>query len=182
MGVAMQLVDVLDRNQPFQSIFIVNQQKFLDLIFRQNPISFLQARIRRCRDQVVLGHDLLDPQVVGFEEAKVPAREDSPQVAADRDRHAGDVVAAHDLACFADGGVRRQGDRVDDDAVLRSLDLVDLAGLLLDRHVLVNDAEAPFLRQRDRQLGLGDACPSARRGSGMLRPIRAVSCDRVSTW
>ncbi len=51
---------------------------------------------------------------------------------------------------------RRQRDRVDDDPVLRPLDLVDLAGLLVDRHVLVDDAEAPLLRQSDGQLGLGD--------------------------
>jgi hypothetical protein len=32
--VPVQLVDVLDRDQAFQSVFIVNQQKLLDLIFR----------------------------------------------------------------------------------------------------------------------------------------------------
>ena len=30
----MQLVDVLDRDEALQSIFIVHQQKFLNLIFR----------------------------------------------------------------------------------------------------------------------------------------------------
>ena len=156
MGIAVQLVDVLDRDQPFQSIFIVNQQKFLDLIFRQNPISFLEAGVGRGGDQVVLGHDLLDPEVVGLEEAEVAAGEDAAEVAVDGDRHARDVVPAHDLAGLADGGVGRQGDRVDDDPVLGPLDLVDLAGLLLDRHVLVDDAEAALLGQRDGQLGLGD--------------------------
>ena len=163
--------------KPFQSIFIVNQQKFLDLIFRQNPISFLQAGIGRRGDQVVLGHDLLDPQVVGLEEPEVAAGEDAPEIAVDGDRHAGDVVPAHDLAGLAHRGVGRQGDRVDDDAVLRPLDLVDLAGLFLDRHVLVNDAQAPFLRQRDGQLGLGDACPSGDERMGILSAILAVSCD-----
>ena len=98
----MQLIDVLDRDEPFQSIFIVNQQKFLDLILRQNPISFLQARIRRRRDQVILGHHFLDPQVIGFQEAKVPSGKDSPQIAADRDRDAG--------AYTRDGGAHREND------------------------------------------------------------------------
>lgn len=35
------------------------------------------------------------------------------------------------------------------------LDLVDLVRLLGDSHVLVDDPEAPFLSQRDGQLGLG---------------------------
>src|SRR5436853_635416 len=86
-----------------------------------------RLRLGRRGDQVVLGHALLDPQVVGLEEAEVAAREDPPQVTLDGDGHAGDVVPSHDLAGLAHGGIRRQGDRVDDDPVLRPLDLVHLA-------------------------------------------------------
>ena len=49
-----------------------------------------------------------------------------------------------------------QGDRVEDHAALAPLDLVDLAGLGLGGHVLVDDPDAAFLGQGDRQGGLGD--------------------------
>ena len=51
--------------------------------------------------------------------------------------------------------VGRQRDGIENDAVGRALDLVDLLGLLLDRHVLVDDADAAFLGQGDRHLVLG---------------------------
>ncbi len=128
-------------------------------------------------DEVILGHDLLDPEVIGFEEPEVAASEDSAQEAVDGDGHARDIVPPHDLSGLADGGGGGQRDRVDDDPVLRPLDLVDLAGLLLDRHVLVDDAEPAFLGQGDGQLRLGDGVH--RRGQdrdvqadpgGQLRP------------
>ena len=56
----------------------------------------------------------------------------------------------------ADRFIRRQRDRIGDDAVLAALDLVHLARLLRDRHVLVNDADAPFLGQGDGQVAFGD--------------------------
>ena len=72
----------------------------------------------------------------------------------------------HDLAGVADRLVRRQRDRVDDDAVLAALDLVHLAGLLGDGQVLVDDADAALLGQRDGQVALGDRVHRARRRSG----------------
>src|SRR5262249_60005600 len=62
----------------------------------------------------------------------------------------------HDPPGGADGLVGRQGDGVGDDAVGAALDLVDLAGLVGDGHVLVDDAHAAFLGQGDGQLALGD--------------------------
>ena len=47
------------------------------------------------------------------------------------------------------------GDRIDDDAAFEFLDAHDFARLGFDRHVLVNDADAAFLRHRDGQSCLG---------------------------
>src|SRR4051812_4285129 len=58
------------------------------------------------------------------------------------DGDAGDVVFAHDASCGADGCGGREGDGVDDDAVLGAFDLVDLAGLGFAGEVFVDDAEA----------------------------------------
>ena len=61
----LRLVDVLDRNQALQSVFIVHQEQFLDLIFRQNLVPPLPAWcFPRRRDQIVFGHHLGEPLVV----------------------------------------------------------------------------------------------------------------------
>ena len=72
-----QLVDVLDRDQAPQFIFFVNQQQFLDFIFRQNPFSRFKRCIFRGRDQIVLGHDFAQALIVVGEEAQVAAGEDA---------------------------------------------------------------------------------------------------------
>jgi hypothetical protein len=70
------------------------------------------------------------------------------------DGEARHVVLVHQLLGVADGVVRPERDRVGDDAVGGALDLGDLAGLGLDGEVLVDDAHAALLGQRDRQGGL----------------------------
>ena len=55
-----------------------------------------------------------------------------------------------------DGLLGRDGDGVDDHAGLGALDLVDLAGLLLDGEVAVDDAHAALLGHGDGQARLGD--------------------------
>ena len=72
------------------------------------------------------------------------------------DGNSADVVLAHEPAGLADGGGGRKGDRIDDDAILAALDLLDLAGLIFDREVLVNDADAAFLGEGDGKGGFGD--------------------------
>ena len=52
--------------------------------------------------------------------------------------------------------VGADGDRVGDDAGLGPLDEVDLVGLVLDREVAVQHAEAALAGHRDRHPGLGD--------------------------
>ena len=154
--VAVQLVDVLDRDQALQVEVAIDQQELLDLVAGEDAVGLFEGGVLGRGDEVALGHDLLDAEVVGLQEPEVAAGEDALELAADGDGDARDVVPFHDQAGFADHGVGAQGDRVDDDAVFGALDLVDLEGLLLDRHVLVDDAEAAFLGQGDGQLALGD--------------------------
>ncbi len=60
------------------------------------------------------------------------------------------------------GSSGRDGDRVDDHAGLGALDLVDLAGLLLDGEIAVDDAHASLLRHGDGQARLGDGVHGCR--------------------
>ena len=99
------------------------------------------------------------PVDVGLE-AQIAVGQDADQpaflAAVLGDRHAGDAVLLHQLERFVDPVGRGERDRIDDHAALRPLHAIDFRRLLLDRQVLVDDAEAAVLRHRDRQPRLGD--------------------------
>ena len=109
---------------------------------------------------VLAGHDVGDrPLDVGLE-AQIAVRQDADQppflAAVFGDRHARDAVLLHQVERFEDpvGGGERDG--VDDHPALGPLHPVHLRGLLVDRQILVNHAEAAVLRHRDRQARFGD--------------------------
>ena len=72
------------------------------------------------------------------------------------DRQAGDAVRPQMLVELLERGVGADGDRVGDHAGLGPLDEVDLVGLVLDREVAVQHAEAALAGHRDRHPRLGD--------------------------
>jgi hypothetical protein len=67
--------------------------------------------------------------------------------------------------------------RVDDHARLRPLDPVDLLGLALDGHVLVDYAKAAMLGHRDRHVGLGHGV-HGRRNDGQIEADPALGQPR----
>ena len=70
-------------------------------------------------------------------------------------RHTGDAHRAREVDDLADRHVRRHRNRVAHDAALVLLDRVHLAGLLLNRHILVDDADTAFLGERNCEPRLG---------------------------
>lgn len=66
-------------------------------------------------------------------------------------RNTGDAVAGHDIQGILHGLVGRHGNRIDDHATLRALDLVDLGRLGFNGQIFVHDSNAAFLGQRNRQ-------------------------------
>ena len=56
---------------------------------------------------------------------------------------------------FAYSAIRRDRDRITDDAAFEFFDRADLARLLLDRHVLVHDPDPAFLCHRNGQARFG---------------------------
>ena len=105
---------------------------------------------------LLLGHHFANRKVETCFESKITIGQNADQSAVFGDRHAGDLVMRHQLYGVFDLLVRRHGDRIHDHAAFRSLHLVDFRRLLLDRHVLVNDADAALLRERNGQARFGD--------------------------
>ena len=91
-----------------------------------------------------------------FQKPQIAARDDAYQAAILGDWHTGDVRLLHGLVCAGNASIRWQCDRVDDDSIGRSLDLVDLIRLCLDRHVFVNHPQSTLQSQGNGHLTFGD--------------------------
>jgi hypothetical protein len=123
----------------------------------QDFARLLERRADRRRDEVLLRHPLGDRQIETRLEAQVAVRENADELAVRvGDRNAGDLVLLHHLHRFTDRLPRPHRHRIDDHPRLGPLDLVDLFGLPVDRHVLMEDAEAAVLGHGDGETGFGD--------------------------
>ena len=123
----------------------------------QQLLGLAMGRADRRRDEVARRHQRGDRLRDVALEAQVAVRQDPDQPApVVGDRHAGDVVALHQLERVRDESVRRQGQRLDDQPGLRALDAVDLADLSLDRQVAMDDPDPTLACERDRHASLGD--------------------------
>jgi hypothetical protein len=78
-------------------------------------------------------------------------------------------MLAHQLQRLAQRRIRADRQRVGDHARLGFLDLADLSSLLLDRQVLVHDADAAHPRHRDGGLRLGHGVHRRRQQRGLER-------------
>jgi len=109
------------------------------------------------RNQFVLArHDVAHRIVEVAFEAHVAAGDDTDQFTVVDHRHAGDIVPTGQVEDLSDAGIRIHGDRILDHPGLVLLDDTYLMGLLLDGHVLVDDAHPASLGHGNGQAGLGD--------------------------
>ena len=177
VGVLHHLLDVLDGDQAAQVALRVDHQQLLDLVLVQQRLGLLERGALGDGDQVLLGHQLGDRLVELGLPAQVAVGEDAHELAVIvGHRHAGDLEVRHQLEGGADRLVGAHRHRVDDHPRLGALDAVDLGRLRLDRHVLVDDADAALLRQRDREARLGHRAIAAE--STQLSVIPAHSVGR----
>ncbi len=166
MGVFELLLDVLDGDEAFEFIGIVDDEELFDAVVVQDLFGVLEGGADGDGDEVFLGHDIADGNIGAADEAEIAVGENADELAAFGDGDAGDLVAAHNVEGVGDRAVGLDGDRVDDHAGLGTLDLVDLAGLGLDGEVAVHDAEAALLGHGDGHAGLGDGVHGRRHQRG----------------
>ena len=156
VGILDALFDVLDRDQAFEIAVFVDDGKFFDPVFAENLLRLFQRGAHRSRDEVLLRHDIVDGLIVVGFKAEIAVCKDADELAVLRDGNAADLVALHQRDRLADAVVGREEERIGDDAVLAPLDLVDLARLFLDAHVLMNDADTALPRERNGKFTFRD--------------------------
>ena len=153
--------DVLNGDQTLEVAVLVHDRELLDLVLAQDLLCLLEGGAHRCGDEAILGHDIADLGGEIGQEAHVAVGDDADQLAlAVNDRNTGNAELAHQLVGILDKLVLGQGEGIDDNAVLGTLDLVYLVSLLFDGHILVDDADAALSGNGDGHTGVGDGIHS----------------------
>ena len=150
------LENVLVGDQPLEQAVVVHQRQLFDAMAVQDLLRFRQRGADMGRDQLFADHVVADRARVVGGKAHVAVGENADQHAVlIGDRHAADLILAHQCLGVAQGGIRRQRDRIDDHAAFAALYLVHLGDLLFDAQIAMDDAQAALPRQRNRQFALG---------------------------
>ena len=154
--IVVGLLDVLDRDEPLEASGLVDDQELFDAVFVEERLRLLEGRPDRRGDQILLGHEVGDRPVELGAETEVAVGEDALELPLGiHHREAGNSISGHDVEGLSHRLFGVDRDRVDDHARLGTLDLVHLFGLVLDRHVLVDDAEPTELGHGDPHVPLG---------------------------
>ena len=139
------------------AVFIDHGQ-FLDFVFLKDLCCSGEIGLLVGGDEVFLGHDLIDEFVEVTLEAQVPVGDDTDkQVVLIHHGNATDMVFRH----HGEGILHRlsltDGDGVIDHAVLCSFDDGHLPGLLIHRHVFVDDADTTLTGNGNGHFRLRDS-------------------------
>ena len=162
-GLVLGLGDVLIGDEPHQVVVLVHHGQLLNLVLLQNLGSVHQVRLLVRGDEVLLRHHLLYGAVQAALKAQVAVGDDAHEALLVVDHgYASDVVFGHDVKSLCHGAAAGNGDGVVDHAVLSTLDDGHLACLLVDGHVLVDDADASLAGDGNGHLALGDGVHGSR--------------------
>ena len=150
------LDDVLDGNQATQVEVLVDDENALEAVFVHQTLGVIKARaFLHGHEAIARGHDFAHRGFHAGFKAKVTVGDHAENATAFDHGHAADAVFLAHTDHVADEHVGADGDRVAHDARFMALDLGHFGGLLLGGQILVNDADAAFLRHRDGQIGFG---------------------------
>ncbi len=155
--VGLGLFDVLDGHHALEGEGVVDDQHLLDAVLVQQLAHGFLVSAFLDRDQALFRrHHVTYQGIQTVLEAYVARGDDTDQITVGEHRHTGDVVQAGQLEQITHGGVGFDGDRILDHTGLELLDLAHFGSLLLDGHVLVDDADATFLGHGNGQARFGD--------------------------
>ena len=107
------LLDVLDRDQPFQPVVAIDDEQLFDLVLVKDLARRIERRADRHRDELFVCHDIGDwTRDIGLE-PEIAIRQDADQppflAAVLGDRDAGDAEPLHQFERFVDAIGRARG-------------------------------------------------------------------------
>mmetsp|Transcript_8593 Transcript_8593/g.17034 ORF Transcript_8593/g.17034 Transcript_8593/m.17034 type:complete len:462 (-) Transcript_8593:153-1538(-) len=152
------LAHVLARDESDELALLVDDGQLALLRVHQKLVRLLE-RAADLGDDEVGRHHLHHGRAPIFDKIVVARRDNADEPPAERavlgDRDARKAVLGLDHVHVSEGGVWREAEGIEDEAVLVSLHAAHFGALLLDGVVAVDDAEAAEERHVDRHLRLG---------------------------
>ena len=158
VGVLDALFNILNGHQTGKLAVLVYQRQLLHLGAHQNFLGLLQGGAGHRGDQLILGgHHSGDGHGEVRHKPHIPVGKNTHQCAVRlADGHTADLVFTHQILRVLGQVPGREEKRIGNDAVLRALYLIDLRGLILNGHILVNYADTALTGNGDGHIGLGD--------------------------
>ena len=153
------LLDIRFRDKAGQHAVFIHQRKLFNAVGVKDVARFLNGRGGSCRNQAGKGgHYVLDPDIlVIVHAAHVAAGDDAFQLAVGiHDGEAGVTLIHHDLVDFFQRHVLVDRDGVRDDRVFKTLHAGNHGRLDVNGVVAVDDGQAAFPRQGNRQFRFGN--------------------------
>jgi len=137
------LFNILDSDKTLKNAVCINKRKLLDLMLHKYLLSAFKIRINRSSNEVFLSHNVTDLDIFKIsDKSKISVSEDTLKLAILIDyRHAGDLILAHELISFSNSFIGCKRERINDNAVFRTLYLIHLFCLLSDSHILMNNTD-----------------------------------------
>jgi hypothetical protein len=150
-------LDIFEGDESFQLKAIIHNQQLLDAMLMQQTHDFITRGSFLDRHQPLLGcHHLAYRLVVACLKAQVTAGHDTRQAAGAGDRHARDILGAHQCQHVAYRRIRRYGNGIGNHSAFGLLYATHLISLALGSHVLMDNAESAFLRQTNSSCRLSN--------------------------
>src|SRR6185312_13642327 len=145
-------LNVLNRDQAFDVLVLIDHQKLFDPMFLQDNLRLLQRRANRNGNERLRSHHVGDGNIKTCFKAKVAIGDDADEVTIFvYDRHAADVVSLHHQQSLTHRTVGPNSHGIDNHPRLGAFNFVNFFSLALDAHVAMNHANAALLSQRDRK-------------------------------
>lgn len=168
-------LDVLDGHHALERELVVDDQDFFQTVLVQQVTHFVLVGAFADGDQTLFRrHHFANGDVQAGFKTDVAGGHDADELAIMQDWNAGDVVLTGQFEQVTNGRVSLDGDRILDHTRFELLDLAHFGSLLLDGHVLVDDADAAFLSHGDCQTGFSDGVHSGG-NEGMLSSMPRVN-------
>ncbi len=131
---------------------VIDDEQLLNAMFLQNCLGLFERGADGNRDERLLGHHFRDRNVETRFKTQIAISDDADEMTVFvHNRHAADVKTLHHLERFAHRTIGTDRNRIDDHSRFRAFYFIDFFGLPFDGQVLVNDADAALLRERDCQ-------------------------------
>ena len=151
--------NIFNRNQAFKLVLVVQHQHALNLVLVHQFARIINAGANGHGNQFFTRrHNRANGQIQARFKTQIAVGNNADYLAVFHHRQARHLAFALLALCqqFADQFIGRHGNRVFHHAAFVAFHLANRQRLLLGRHVFMNDADAAFLRHRNRQTRFGN--------------------------